>query len=281
MEKRKKLGEIFVENGILSAKTVERMLVVAKRLEKRFGTVLEEMGLITGEELAAALAQQYSCRVAGNFAGYSFSADLLAKIPADVAMHNNIFPLKLENNRLALAVADPTENRIVNNIAANHGLHIVPFIATRKEIHAAICRNYLKKEVADPQLKTVLVVEDEKVVAAMLVDYLKRQGYRVVLAADGLEAYKAVLTEKPQVVITDLVLPKLDGFGLFDSLRLVPELRRIPVILVTGTMKPEDEVKAFERGFFDFIEKPVKEGSLITRVKRALQFNERLYHIAS
>ena len=281
MGTRKRLGEIFVESGILTVLTVERMLAIAKSQEKRFGTVLEELGLITGEELAAALAQQYSCRVASNFAAYSFSPELLATIPVEVAMHNNIFPLKLDNNRLALAMSDPTETKIVNNIAANHGYSIVPFIATRKEIYAAICRNYLKKEVADAQQQTVLVVEDDKMIGIMLVDCLKRQGYRVILAADGLEAYKAVLTEKPQVVITDLVLPKLDGFGLFDALRSVPELRRIPVILVTGRMQEEDEVKAFERGFFDFIEKPVKEGALITRVKRALQSSERLYHIAS
>lgn len=279
MERRKKLGEIFVEQGVITVKTVERMLVVSQRLGKRFGTVLEELGLITGDELTAALAQQYSCRVAGNFAGYSFSAELLATIPLEVAMNNDLFPLKLDNNRLALAMADPTQTKIVKNIAANHGYTITPFIATRKEIHAAICRSYLKREVADAELRTVLVVEDDKMVGVMLADFLKRQGYRVITASDGLEAYKAVLSEKPQVVITDLVMPKLDGFGLFDALRSVPELSRIPVILVTSTMRPEDEVKAFDRGFFDFIEKPVKEGSLITRVKRALQFSERMYHI--
>ena len=277
MEKRKKLGEIFVENGILSDKTVERMLLASKRLHKRFGTVLEELGLVTGEELAQALAPQYACRVASNFAGYCFSPELLNTIPVDVAMQNYIFPLKLDNKRLALAMADPTETRVVRNISANHGFTITPFIATRKEIYAAICRNYLHKEVCCSTAQTVLVVEDDKLIGTMFADFLKKHGYRVVLAADGLEAYKAVLTEKPQVVITDLVMPKLDGYGLFDALRSVPELSRIPVILVTSSMRPDDEMKAFERGFFDFIEKPVKEASLITRVKRALQYQERTY----
>lgn len=279
MENRKKLGEIFVENGVLTEKTVERMLAVAKRLNKRFGTVLEDLELVTGEELAAALAIQYGCRVASNFAGYSFSADLLATIPVDVAMQNNIFPLKLDNKRLALAMADPTQTRVVNNISANKGLSITPFIATRKEIYAAICRNYLHKEVSVGAVHTVLVVEDDKLIGTMFSDFLGRQGYRVVFAADGLEAYKAVLTEKPSVVITDLMMPKLDGYGLFDALRTLPEFSLIPVILITGSMRPEDEVKAFERGFFDFIEKPVKEGTLIMRVKRALQFYERKYQI--
>jgi len=277
MEKKKRLGEIFVESGVLSEKTVERMLLVSRRLNKRFGAVLEDLGLIDGDELAAALATQYACRVVSNFAGYSYSAELLSTISVDVAVQNNLFPLKLDNKRLALAMADPTETRVVRNISVNHGLSITPFIATRKEIYAAICKNYLQKEVCTSPAQTVLVVEDDKLIGTMFGDFLTRHGYRVIFAADGLEAYKAVLTEKPQVVITDLFMPKLDGYGLFDALRMVPELSAIPVILITSSMHPEDEVKAFERGFFDFIEKPVREGTLITRVKRALQVHERKY----
>lgn len=280
MEKRKKLGEIFVENGLLTEKTVERILTVSKRLGKRFGTVLEEFELVTGEELAHALASQYGCRVASNFAGYSFSPELLATITVDVAMQNHIFPLKLDNKRLALAMSDPTETRVVRNISANLGLTITPFIATRKEIYAAICKNYLQKEVCSAASHTVLVVEDDKLIGTMFGDFLGREGFRVIYAADGLEAYKAVLTEKPHVVLTDLMMPKLDGFGLFDALRTVPDLHSIPVILITSSVQPEDEVKAFERGFFDFIEKPVREATLITRVKRALQFRERKYRLA-
>ncbi|MBJ6750123.1 response regulator [Geomonas anaerohicana] len=280
MEKRKKLGEIFVENGLLTDKTVERMLAVSKKLGKRFGTVLEDLELVTGEELAQALATQYGCRVASNFAGYSFSPQLLSTISVDVAMQNNIFPLKLDEKRLALAMADPTETRVVRNISANLGLTITPFIATRKEIYAAICKNYLQKEVCSAAAHTVLVVEDDKLIAAMFGDFLAREGFRVIHAADGLEAYKAVLTEKPHVVLTDLMMPKLDGFGLFDALRSVPDFNAIPVILITSSLQPEDEVKAFEKGFFDFIEKPVREETLITRVKRALQFRERKYQLS-
>lgn len=275
MEKRKKLGQIFLENGLLTEKTVERMLAVSKRLGKRFGTVLEDFELVTGDELAQALATQYGCRVASNFSGYNFSSELLATIPVDVAMQNNLFPLKLDEKRLALAMADPTETRVVRNISANLGLTVTPFIATRKEIYSAICKNYLQKEVCNFAAHTVLVVEDDKLTGAMWGDLLGKEGFRVVHAADGFEAYKAVLTEKPHVVLTDLMMPKLDGFGLFDALRTVPDFHSIPVILVTGSLQPEDEVKAFERGFFDFIEKPVRESTLITRVKRALQFRER------
>ncbi|HJV64434.1 MAG TPA: response regulator [Geomonas sp.] len=277
METRPKLGEIFVENGILTGKTVERMLQISKRVNKRFGTLLEELELVTSDELAVALASQHACRVASNFAGLSFSAELLATIPLEVAMQNYIFPLKLENNRLALAIADPTEMRVVRNLSVERGLSITPYVATRREIYTAICRNYLKKEVRNSEAHTVLLVENDRQLGATFADVLGRQGYRVIRVSDGQEACQALLTEKPQAVVTDHDLPNPHENGFFVALKTTPELSLIPVILVAGSCSPEEEIKAFERGFFDFIQKPVREATLVTRVKRALQFSQGNY----
>ena len=177
-------------------------------------------------------------------------------------------------------MADPTETKIVGNIAANNGLAIVPFIATKKEVYAAICKHYLGKEVSTSSQRTVLVVEDDKIIRSMLSDVLGKPGYRVVAAQDGMEAYKAVITEKPQVIITDKEMPKLDGYGLFDSLKNIPETRIIPVILITSRMNAEEEAKAFDKGFFDFINKPVNDATLLTRVKRAFQYYDRQYRLS-
>ncbi len=280
MAQRKKLGEIFVESGIITQQTADRVLARAKFLGKRFGTVLEDLDLITGEELANALAVQYGCKVVNNLSNHSYPADLLEFIPVEVAMQNMLFPLKREKNRLGLAMADPTETRIVGNIAANNGLTIIPFIATKKEIYAAICKHYLGKEVSISGQRTVLVVEDDKLILTMLGEILGKAGYRVVVAQDGMAAYKAVITEKPQVIITDKEMPKLDGYGLFDSLKNIPETRIIPVILITSGMNAEEEAKAFDKGFFDFINKPVKDATLLTRVKRAFQYFDRQYRLS-
>jgi CheY-like chemotaxis protein len=97
---------------------------------------------------------------------------------------------------------------------------------------------------------------------------------------DGMEAYKIVIAEKPHVIITDKEMPKLDGYGLLEALKNVPETSFIPVILVTGrTMNAEEEAKAFERGFFDFIPKPVSEVTLKARVKRAFHFHDHQYKL--
>lgn len=276
---RKRVGEILVDKGILTEKTVDRMLLVSKQRKKRIGVILQELGLINAEELAEVLAAQHGCRVIGNFAGHTFPPELLSLITVDVAMQNHIFPLKLENDRLALAMADPAESRIVKNLAANRGLSIVPFVATQKEIYEAICRNYLQKEVSYSDDVTILVAEDDRLIRTMLCDVLTKQGYRVVSASDGLEAYKAVITERPQVIITESGLPKLDGYGLFDSIQSVADFKGIPMILIMFSEHPDDETKAFDRGFFDFIAKPVKETTLLTRVKRALLFHERKLHL--
>jgi CheY-like chemotaxis protein len=277
--KRKLLGEILIEKKIITESTLQRTLARAKRLNKRLGTMLEETELITGEELAAALAIQYNCRVVEDFAKHPFPPELLKLVPADVAMENMLFPLKIEADRLALAMADPTNTRIVSNLAANKGLKVVPFIATRRDITSAICRHYLNKELTSCQEKTILLAEEDSLLCTMLGHLLSKEGYRVVTASEGMEAYKMAISENPTVIIIDKNIPKLDGYGLYTALKNLPEKRYVPIILMTANTDPEEEAKAFEKGFFDFLTKPVKDLTLITRVKRAFQFYEREYGI--
>jgi CheY-like chemotaxis protein len=276
MDQRKKLGEIFIEQNILSPTTVQRVVEIAKGMNKRFGTVLEEMGLVTGEELAFSLAKQYNCKMISNFAKGAFSPDLLGIIPAEVALQNLVFPLKREGNKLALAMYDPTNTRLVGNIAENNNLSILPFVATSREINLAICRNYFGKEVVEPTRKTVLVVDDNKVIVEMLKNILAKE-YQVFTAEDGLEAYKEALSKKPHVILLDKEMPKLDGYGLMSSLKNLPETKTIPAILITGTLGVEEELTAFEKGFFDVIHKPIQPPVVLARVKRALDFEKKNY----
>lgn len=279
MTSRKKLGEIFVEKGLITETTLQRALVRSKRLNTKLGIVLEDIEVITGAELAEALANQYGCKTIAGFARYSFPPELLKLIPVDLALQNLIFPLKVENGRLALAMSDPTANRIVSNVAANNDLTIIPFIATRKDIIAAINRHYLGKDPAAGSQKTVMIVEDNKVISTLLVNLLSRQGYRTILAEDGMEGYKAAVSDPPHVILSDKEIPKLDGYALFDALKSQPETRHIPVILLTGASDPEEEARAFEKGFFDFLTKPVREATLVTRVNRAYQSISQMYGI--
>jgi len=278
MKQHMKLGEIFLEQNILSEKTVDRVVALARSMNKRFGTVLEDMGLITGEELAYALARQYNCKMISNFANGPFPPQVLAIIPAEVALQNLLFPLKREGDKLALAMADPTNTKVVGNIAANNNLAIVPFVATSKEINAAICKNYFGKDIEEPTRKTVLVADDDKLILDITSKILGKD-YLVHTAIDGMEAYKEALSKKPHVILTDKEMPKLDGYTLIRSLKNLPETKGIPTILISATSSIEEELKAFDIGFFDFIQKPINPPVLLARVKRAFDFFEKRHYL--
>ena len=276
---RKRLGEIFIEQGIISPLTAERVLEQSRRLNRRFGTILEDLELVTGDELAAALALQYGSRVVKNLAQLHVPAEVLALIPVEIAAQHTIFPLKREGDRLAIAMVDPTDLR-VSDFLSDATLKPIPFIATRQEIRAAICHHYLGKIAGRAGHRTVVVADDDQLIHQLIGDILNPMGYHIINARDGMEAFKLVIAEGPHVVITDMEMPKLGGYQLHTALRNIPETSFIPVILVTGNRKNEqEELKAFEHGFFDVLFKPFKPAALQARVKRAFHFYDHQYRL--
>lgn len=270
MQQWRRLGHILVGKGILTPVSVARLLAVSKRQNKRLGWILEELGLVTGDELAGALAQQFGYAQVSNLANRSYDQDVLNTISATFALEYLIFPLKLDGNELALAIADPTDMKVVDNFAVNNGLRIVPFVASRMDIYEAISKFYFGKTAQGTGETTILIVDDEALTRTVLKDVLVKQGYRVAIAIDGMDGFKEVIASKPDVIITDKVMPKLDGFALLKSIKEIPEFRSIPVILISDKMSDEDEAEIFTMGFFDYIPKPVKEITLLSRVRRAL-----------
>src|SRR6266567_1597665 len=107
MTTRKHLGDILVEAGIITVKTLERALERQKVEKLRLGMVLEEMGVITEEELVESLAKQFDFQTAKHLSAYGFTPEFLDMIPEDVAVSRLVFPLKLQDSRLAVAITDP------------------------------------------------------------------------------------------------------------------------------------------------------------------------------
>ncbi|HJV36077.1 response regulator, partial [Geomonas sp.] len=198
-------------------------------------------------------------------------------IPMEMAVKHTIFPLKLEEGKLALAVADPTTDELFRQIAAQHNVKVILYVSTRSEINRAIARHYLGQTTVGPSGNTILVVEDDQLVRETVARTLTRQGYVVETAIDGMDAFNKIFGLKPKLVITDKVMPKLGGYEFMYAIRNLPEFRYMPVILMTAAATPDEEKEALERGFFDFVLKPIKEIGLLTRVQRAFQSSERLY----
>ena len=275
----KKLGEILIDKGILSPLSVDRMLDISRKHNQRFGMTLEDSGLVTGEELAESLAEQFLLPMIRDISTNNYPRILLSLITPEVAARNLIFPLNIDGDSLELALADPTDMKIAENVAANNNLKLVPFIATRKDIHKAICRHYLGREDEEATDRTVLVVDDDFFICKMVSDILTAEGYRVLTSKDGMEGFKEVIARKPHVIITDKVMPKFDGFAFFNSLKAIPETRGVPVILISAKMTVEEEAAALGMGFFDFIPKPLNALTLVTRVKRAFWFHDHKYRM--
>ncbi|HSL31477.1 MAG TPA: response regulator [Anaerolineales bacterium] len=104
----------------------------------------------------------------------------------------------------------------------------------------------------------ILIVEDVPDILKLLEATLTFKGYRVVTSVNGQEALDAIQRERPALVITDIMMPRLDGFGLVHRLRINPETREIPVIFLTATyVALEDKAFALNIGATRFIEKPV------------------------
>src|SRR3954454_2112563 len=120
--------------------------------------------------------------------------------------------------------------------------------------------------------KTVLIVEDEKVLRESLAELLGEEGYEVLQAADGKAAYDAVLQRAVDLVITDVRMPEMDGMQLLDHLqRVAPQT---PVIVITAFGTVESAVAAMRAGARDYLLKPVQFDDVLLKVQRALQFSE-------
>ena len=117
----------------------------------------------------------------------------------------------------------------------------------------------------------VLLVEDEEPLRHVLRDLLEREGFHVVEAADGVQALDEIDRSAPDVIVLDLSLPRLDGYGVLKHLRARPATARVPVLVLTARADEDNEVRVFESGANDFITKPFRPRALSARLKALLR----------
>lgn len=116
--------------------------------------------------------------------------------------------------------------------------------------------------------KKILIVDDEKAIVDILNHNLKREGYETVQAYDGEEAVSLVKVENPDLVLLDVMLPKMDGFSVCKTIR---QTSNIPIIMVTAKEDVVDKVIGLELGADDYITKPFSVREVLARVKANLR----------
>ncbi|HKV72505.1 MAG TPA: response regulator, partial [Gemmatimonadales bacterium] len=116
----------------------------------------------------------------------------------------------------------------------------------------------------------VLLVDDEDSLRKVMKDLLERDGYNVTEARDGVQALDQVDRVGPDIIVLDLNLPGLDGYGVLSHLRSRPATAGIPVIVLTAKGDEDNEVRVFELGADDFLTKPFRARALSARLEAVL-----------
>ncbi len=117
----------------------------------------------------------------------------------------------------------------------------------------------------------VLVVEDEAAMVALLRYNLEREGFRVIESGNGEEGLLLMREQRPDLVLLDWMLPILSGIELCRQARRSPELRRIPIIMLTARAEEADKLRGLEVGADDYVTKPFSPKEVVARVKAALR----------
>lgn len=118
----------------------------------------------------------------------------------------------------------------------------------------------------------VLVVDDSIQIVSILVDYIKKEGYESVSAFDGREAIQIFNKEKPDIVLLDVMLPKVDGFEVCREIR---KTSQVPIIMITARGEDFEKIMGLDIGADDYIVKPFSPGEVMARIKAILRRLDR------
>ncbi len=121
----------------------------------------------------------------------------------------------------------------------------------------------------------VLIVDDDEDILDLLSYNLSKEGYAVFKASDGVEALEVAKSKLPELIILDIMMPRMDGVEACRLMRQEPNLAKAHIIFLTARIEEYSEVAAFDSGADDFISKPIKPRALISRVNSFFKRSEK------
>ena len=120
--------------------------------------------------------------------------------------------------------------------------------------------------------KKIVLADDEQFIAIAYKDGLERAGYQVTVAHDGAEALESIKAVKPDLVLLDLIMPKLNGFEVLKAVKSDADLKSIPVMVLSNLSQPTDEAEVKAQGAIDFIVKAdISLQDLLNRISQVLK----------
>jgi signal transduction histidine kinase len=128
---------------------------------------------------------------------------------------------------------------------------------------------------------TVLIVDDTPINLPVTMEYLETQGLRVLIAQDGEDALRQAELMRPDIILLDVVMPRMDGFEVCRRLKAMAAVRETPVIFMTALTDSEDKIRGFEIGGVDFVTKPIEMHELRARVTAHLRMHAMQKQLAA
>ena len=119
-------------------------------------------------------------------------------------------------------------------------------------------------------MATVLVIEDDPVILSNTVELLELEGFEVLSASDGSEGIQQAHAHVPDVIICDILMPKVDGHGVLSSVRANPATNAIPLVFVSAIPREDLPASTVRLGISDYLVKPFRAGDLIRVIRRLL-----------
>ncbi len=126
----------------------------------------------------------------------------------------------------------------------------------------------MDEQVIDQDKKTILIVDDEQHIVDILVYNLEKEGYRTLQANDGLTAVDIALNQKPDLILLDIMLPKMDGLAVCKKIR---HTLNVPILMLTAKDEEIDKILGLELGADDYVTKPFSVRELMARIKANLR----------
>lgn len=119
--------------------------------------------------------------------------------------------------------------------------------------------------------ETILIVDDEQDLLELIEYNLKREGYNVLKAENGVEGLRLARKHSPDLILLDIMMPRMTGIEMLKTMKDDAELRRIPVIFLTARSDEESEIEGLGIGADDFLPKPISTAKLVSRIKTVLR----------
>jgi DNA-binding response OmpR family regulator len=115
--------------------------------------------------------------------------------------------------------------------------------------------------------KRILIVDDNQDTVHILTIILNQGGYSTFAARDGAEALQRIQEEVPALVLLDIMMPKLDGFGVMEAMRADPGMSQIPVLVISAKVDRDSRARSMELGAKDYIVKPINPDEILLKVR--------------